>query len=198
MYNRIILFSILFLTLALSSCKKTDVIYVSDPDDAFPMDLFTDYLPYKVNDTIYFNRYVINQDNLILYQAQCPFVVKDVVKVYNEGEMTSYKNEYAELNVQMLSTADIILDSMTISLNLSCRSRTRLNAHFELRQYLAGTDEALTTNGEKKFVNASDLIFKDFPADSIFLSDKAILKNGAGLVYFQDLLSGHQWYVNDK
>jgi len=69
MYNRIILFSILFLTLALSSCKKTDVIYVSDPDDAFPMDLFTDYLPYKVNDIIYFNRYVINQDNLHYYRA---------------------------------------------------------------------------------------------------------------------------------
>jgi|GEM_PF-4530085 hypothetical protein len=187
----------------LTSCSEKEKVYISDPDDVFPMEIFTDYLPYHVGDTLYYDRYgkKFGKNEEELKESEVPFIVSDVLVNYKPSDIYSYNGEVAECHVQFkaISSLNTLLDdSLRLVIDLKSLDRTRITASYQLLLALPNMPEPVATGDELKFVNSSDKILNGFPTDILTFGSSAELRKGLGLTYFKDNFSLYTWQLSDK
>lgn len=185
----------------LIGCKNNEQIETID--DTFPMELFSSYLPWQIGDTILYDLYMPWGKDLY-YKETTPFVVTNIINIYDEGNKDSYSKEYAEYGVELFALSKL-RDSLCVNVNFVCTGRTRIHVQYDSHDCRLYDGRYIRRIGEFNYANPSNLLFEQFPKDSIVLEndatrvssgiDAGILKRNVGLEYFVDAL-GFIWKIS--
>lgn len=143
----------------------------------FPMQVFKEYMPVKKGDVL-----VYECDN-----TDYTFEVQRVQEIYQEGSPTSYDREYAAYVVEAMHP-NSTSDTVRLTVGLYAYGRTRIRVEYEKHH----TGLSISNKGVYNYANRSDLLFKDFPQDTLLLKPTetddvvAVMINHKGLASFVD------------
>lgn len=181
-------------------CKSNQAV----ESDDFPMYRFKSYLPYQKGDTIYYDRYYIKSGkDTIKLDSNVPFVVLDIIDLYEEGDIQSYNKEYAEYSV-VLQAKNEQFDSILVLITFVCTGRTRIGVKYT-SEILYNHEYPTSITGQYNLASRSDSLFIKFPMDVIELENKdytrqnngtiGLIKQQGGLIYFYDMMT-FLWKLN--
>lgn len=122
----------------------------------FPMQDFVDYWPVREGDTIWYEVHSVNY----------PFVINKILTIYNEGDPTAYDCEFAEYSVEATNISSLN-DTTFLSVGFYCYGRTRIRVDYSTRH----SSLSITNTGFYNYANRSDLLFEEFPKDSLLLTE---------------------------
>ena len=158
--------------LVFSACES------SQKYNGFPMYEFAEYLPINKGDTIHYEK---------MNKTDYPFVVQSVNVSYDEGNPMVYDNETAEYSI-VATNINSINDTTYLTINFCCYGRTRIIVEYKTSH----SSLSIKNTGIYIYSNRSDLLFAEFPKDTLLLTENetnnvnGIVVRNKGLVSFED------------